>query len=88
MTTNEKNIALQCLKDAQQAIESLEEEWTKAAKVGQPTEELDKQFDKLLAKRRGIETLMIDLGIKFDRKDYRHTDLNGNTSVHTLFYLV
>lgn len=88
MTANEKNIALQELKDAQQAIESLEEEWTKATKSGKPTEDLDHQFDKLLAKRRGIEALMIALGIKYDRKDYRHTDLNGETSVHTLFYLV
>lgn len=88
MNTKEKSIALQCLKDAQQAIESLEEEWTKTSKAGQPTEELDKQFDQLLAKRRGMETLMIDLGIKFDRRDYRVTDRNGNSSIHTLFYLV
>lgn len=88
MNTKEKNTALQCLKDAQQAIESLEEEWTKASKAGQPTEELDKQFDQLLAKRRGMETLMIDLGIKFGRRDYRVTDRNGNSSIRTLFYLV
>ena len=88
MTTNEKNIALQCLKDAQQAIESIEEEWTKAAKAGQPTEELDHQLDKLLARRRGMEALMIDLGIKFDRRDYRETDINGNSTIRTIFYLV
>lgn len=90
MATTKTNTAIQSLKDIQQQIETFEEEWAKANKAGdrEKIDNLDRIIERLLATRHGMETILSDLGIKFNRKDYRTIDLNGNMTFHTLWYLI
>lgn len=87
MTTATNN-ALQSLKDMQQSIESWEERWMVVSTAGGSTEKIDSEIDRLLAIRHGMEMIMHSMGIKFDRKDYREVDLNGNSKIRTMWYLI
>lgn len=90
MNTNEKNIAIQEIKDIQQTIEQLESDWTKAteARNEKNAEMLNRRIELLLAKRRGMEAMLTSLKVEYDRKDYRVIELDGTMSLHTMWYLI
>lgn len=87
MTTVEKDIALQEIKDVQQDIETWENAWAKADKAGESTKAIDEIINHQIARRNGMLTVLNALGVKIDRKDYRVNGLHGEMEVHTVWYL-
>lgn len=87
MTTAEKNVALQEIKDVQQDIETWENAWAKANKAGESTKDIDEIINNRIARRNGMLTVLNVLGVKIDRKDYRINGLHGEMEVHTVWFL-
>ena len=70
MTITEKKIALRAINELQQQIEAFEASWKKAYDNGDETSEIDETIDRLLSKRRGMETMLNELDIAYVRRDW------------------
>ena len=86
MSITEKNTAIQELMDMQQRLESLEADYAKANDEGRKM--IDKNYDQILSTRRGMEIMLKALGVDFDRRNVLYRDINGETRLHTIWYLV